>query len=59
VSNILDKRRNILDLEEKELADEEEADRLLLQNIYGEIMEEVMYVGGDDSVIPTNHSSKL
>jgi hypothetical protein len=59
VSNILDKRRNILDLEEKELADEEEVDRLLLQNICGEIMEEVMDVGGDDFLIPTNHSSKL
>jgi hypothetical protein len=45
VANNLDKRRDILDLEEKELADEEEVDRLQHQNICGDIMEEVMDVG--------------
>jgi hypothetical protein len=37
-----DKKREVLDLEEKEL---EEVDKLLLQNICGEIMEEIMDVG--------------
>jgi hypothetical protein len=48
-----------LDLEKKEIADEEEVDRLLLQNICGEIMEEVMDVRCDDFVIPTKHIMKL
>jgi Icc-related predicted phosphoesterase len=52
VANNLDKRRDILNLEEKELADEE-VDRLVLQNICGEIMEEIMDVGVDNFVIPT------
>jgi hypothetical protein len=42
----------------RELEDEEEVDRVLLQNIYGEIMEEVMEVGGDDFVIPPSHLAK-
>jgi hypothetical protein len=50
-----DKKREVLDLEEKEL---EEVDNLLLQNICGEIMEEVMDVGGDDFIIPTKHSTR-
>jgi hypothetical protein len=43
----IDKKGDVLDLEEKELADEEEVDRLLLQSICGETMEEVMDFGGD------------
>jgi hypothetical protein len=42
----IDKKGDVLDLEEKELADEE-VDRLLLQSICGEIMQEVMDFGGD------------
>jgi hypothetical protein len=47
-----------LDVEEKQLADEEKIDRLLLQNICGEILDEVMDFGGDNFVIPTNHITK-
>jgi hypothetical protein len=42
-----DKKREVLDLEEKELEEEDEVDKLLLQNICGKIMEEVMDVVGD------------
>lgn len=42
----------------RELADEKEVDRLLLQNICGEIIDEVMDVGGDDFIIPTRHITK-
>jgi hypothetical protein len=31
---------------------------VLLQNICGEIMEEVMDVGGDDFIIPPSHVAK-
>jgi hypothetical protein len=55
VNKIFDKKREVLELEEKELEDEEEVDKLLLQNICGEIMEEVMDVGRDNFVIPTKH----
>jgi hypothetical protein len=48
-----------LELEEKELPEEEEVDKLLLQNICGEIMEEVMDFGGDDFVIPTKNYQRL
>jgi hypothetical protein len=53
-----DKKIEVLDVEEKQLADEEKIDRLLLQNICGEILDEVMDFGGDDFVIPTNHITK-
>jgi hypothetical protein len=53
-----DKQRDVIELEERDLEDEEEVDRLLLQNICDEIMEEVMDVGGDDFVIPTKHSTR-
>jgi hypothetical protein len=49
-----DKKQEVLELEEKELDDEEVVDKLLLQNICGEIMD----VGGDDFALPTNHSNK-
>jgi hypothetical protein len=42
----IDKKDEVLDLEEKELVDEEEVDKLLLQSICGEIMEEVIDFGG-------------
>jgi ribosomal protein L32 len=58
VANSFDKKKEIMDLEEKELADEKEVDRLLLQNICGEIIDEVMDVGGDDFIIPTRHITK-
>jgi hypothetical protein len=44
----VDKKIEVLELEEKELDEEEEIDRLLFQNTCGEIMDEVMDVGGDD-----------
>jgi hypothetical protein len=47
-----------LDLEEKELADEEEVDKILLQSICGEIMEEVIDFGGDDFVMPTKNITR-
>jgi hypothetical protein len=40
----VDKKIEVLELEEKELDEEEEIDRLLFQNTCGEIMD----VGGDD-----------
>jgi hypothetical protein len=59
VTKTVDKHKKIIDLEEKELADEEGVDRLLLQNICRDIMKEVMDVGGEEYVIPTKHVSKL
>jgi hypothetical protein len=58
VANSVDKKIEVIELEEKELEDEEEVDRVLLQNICGEIMEEVMDVGGDDFIIPPSHVAK-
>jgi hypothetical protein len=58
VNNLCDKKEEVLELEEKELDEEEEVDKLLLQNICGELMEEVMDVGGEDFVIPTKHSTR-
>jgi hypothetical protein len=52
------KKIEVIELEEKELEDEEEVDRVLHQNICGEIMEEVMDVGGDDFIIPPSHVAK-
>jgi hypothetical protein len=52
-----DKKREVLDLEEKELVEEDEVDKLLLQNICGDIMKEVMDVVGDDFVIPIKHTT--
>jgi hypothetical protein len=42
-------------VEGKVLVEEEEIDKLFLQNICSEIMEEVMDFGGDDFVIPTRN----
>jgi hypothetical protein len=38
--------------------EEEEIDSLVLQNMYGEIMEEEMDFGGDDFVIPSKKITK-
>jgi hypothetical protein len=54
----VNKKLDVMELEEKELEDEEEVDRVLLQNIYGAIMEEVMEVGGDEFVIPPSYIAK-
>jgi hypothetical protein len=45
-------------VEEKVLVEEEEIDKLFLQNICSEIMEEVMDFRGDDFVIPTKNITK-
>jgi hypothetical protein len=53
-----DTRCEEFEVEEKVLAAEEEIDKLFLQNICSEIMEEVMDFGGDDYVIPTRNITK-
>jgi RNA-binding protein YhbY len=45
-------------VEEKVLEAEEEIDKLFLQNICSEIMEEVMDFRGDEFVIPTRNITK-
>jgi hypothetical protein len=53
------KKCEVMDLEEKELAKEDEVDKLLIQNICSEIMDEVMDFGGDDFVIPSKKITRV
>jgi hypothetical protein len=55
----IDKKCEVMDLEEKELAEEDEVDKLLIQNICGEIMDEVMDFWGDDFVIPLKKITRV
>jgi hypothetical protein len=48
-----------MDLEEKELAEEDEVEKLLIQNICGKIMDEVIDFGGDDFVIPSKKITRV
>jgi hypothetical protein len=48
-----------MDLEEKELAEEDEVEKLLIQNICGEIMDEVMDFEGNDFVIPSKNITRV
>jgi len=41
------KKTNVLEKEEKELAEEEELDKFILNHLCGEIMEEVMDLGNN------------
>ena len=45
--HVVDKKTNVLEKEEKELAEEEELDKFILNHLCGEIMEEVMDLGND------------
>ena len=44
---LLIKKTNVLEKEEKELAEEEELDKFILNHLCGEIMEEIMDLGND------------
>ncbi|TVU40757.1 hypothetical protein EJB05_14233, partial [Eragrostis curvula] len=52
--NWIDKKMKVIEKEEKELADEEELDKFILNHLCGEIMEEVMDLGNDqdDRIVP-------
>jgi hypothetical protein len=55
----MDRKMEVLEAEERNrLEEEEELDKLVLQNIYSEIMEEVMDVGGDQIVLPPKIKSR-
>ena len=45
--HVVDKKSNVVEKEEKELAEEEELDKFILNHLCGEIMEEVMDLGND------------
>ena len=47
VLHVVDKKTNVLEIEENELADEVELDKLILNHFCGDIMEEVMDLGND------------
>jgi hypothetical protein len=53
-----DTRCEEFEVAEKVLDEEEEIDKLFLQNICSEIMDEVMDFGGDEFVIPTRNITK-
>jgi hypothetical protein len=53
-----DTRSEEFEVEEKVLAEEEEIDKLFLQNICSEILVEVMDFRGDDFVIPTRNITR-
>jgi hypothetical protein len=55
----IDKKCEVLDLEEKELAEEYEVDKLLIQNISSKIMDEVMDFEGDDFVGPSKKITRV
>jgi hypothetical protein len=48
---LVDLKEKVIEKVEKEILEEEELDKLLLQNICGEIMDEVMDLGSDFDVI--------
>jgi hypothetical protein len=48
---LVDLKEKVIEKVEKEILEEEELDKLLLQNIRGEIMDEVMDLGSDFDVI--------
>jgi hypothetical protein len=55
----IEKKCEVMDLEEKELAEEDEVEKLLIQNICGKIMDEVIDFGGDDFVIPSKKITRV
>jgi hypothetical protein len=54
----IDRKIELLEKEEKTIQEEDELDKLFLQNICSEIMEEVMDFGGDQVVLPSNTKSR-
>ena len=47
IYTLLIKKTNVLEKDEKDLAEEEELDKFILSHLCGEIMEEVMDLGYD------------
>jgi hypothetical protein len=54
----IDRKIELLEKEEKTIEEEDELDKLFLQNICSEIMEEVMDFAGDQVVLPSNTKSR-
>jgi hypothetical protein len=55
----VDVKEKVIEKVEKEILEEEELDKLLLQNICSEIMEEVMDLGSDfDAILPRGQTKK-
>jgi predicted regulator of amino acid metabolism with ACT domain len=54
----IDRKIELIEKEEKTIEEEDELDKLFLQNICSEIMEEVMDFAGDQVVLPSNTKSR-
>lgn len=57
--NLIDRKIQLLEKEEKELLDEQEVEKFILNHLFSDIMEEVMDLGGDHNVfVPPKKKSK-